>query len=324
MKFTFLVVRDCFSSGITGLLDSFAIANLWHQELTGSSENLFTTELVSLDGKPVTSSDCIELKAHKSITETSSLQYIILPPLYPSPHLGKQIDPALENWLLTKHRTNVPIAAVCTGSFLLAETGLLNGRLATTNWQFARRFRRMFPAVNLRPEQILTKDSNLVCTGAATAHMDLALMLIKEYGSKELAEICAKVLLVDLNRTSQAPYIFHHSRPKQKDRVIDKAQHYMEQHYADIKTIDEIAAYAGLSSRHFKRRFKQATDYSPLAYLQNIRIETAKQKLESTLDSVEEITQQIGYENASTFRRLFKDRTSLTPREYRNKFLKTG
>lgn len=322
MKFTFLVTGDCFSSGVTGLLDSFTIANLWHQELTGSSENLFTTELVSIDGEPVASSDCIEFKAHKSITQTKGPKYVILPPLYPSPQLGKQIDKKLKSWLLDCHHDNIPIAAVCTGSFLLAETGLLNGRLATTNWQFARRFSRMFPRVKLRTEQVLTMDSNLICTGAATAHMDLALMLIKEYGSKELAEVCAKVLLVDPNRTSQAPYIFELSRPKQKDRVISKAQRFMEVNFADIKTIDEIAAHVGLSSRHFKRRFKQATEYSPLTYLQNIRIETAKQKLESTLDSVDEITQQIGYENASTFRRLFKNRTSLTPREHRNRFSK--
>jgi transcriptional regulator GlxA family with amidase domain len=135
-----------------------------------------------------------------------------------------------------------------------------------------------------------------------------------------LSEVCAKVLLIDPNRTSQAPYFFEHHRKKHEDTAIAKAQRFIEKNYAAIRTIDEIACHAGLSSRHFKRRFKQATGYSPLPYLQKVRIELAKIKLESTLDSIDDITLQIGYENASTFRRLFKDRTSLSPREYRDKF----
>lgn len=320
MKFTFLITEDCFSSGVVGLLDTFAIANLWHKELSGRGEQLFTSELVSVDGSPVTSSDCIELKAHKSITETGNVEYIILPPVFPSSKLGRQLTKTVKGWLVENKRAGVPIAAVCTGSFLLAETGLLDGRTATTNWQFARQFQLLFPKVNLRPDMILTEEDGLVCTGAATAYLNLGLSLIQRYGTEDLSEVCAKVLLVDPNRTSQAPYFFERHRKKHKDTAIAKAQRFMDKNYAAIKTIDEIAYHAGLGSRHFKRRFKQATDYSPLTYLQKVRIESAKKKLESTLDSIDDITFQIGYENASTFRRLFKDRTSLSPREYRDKF----
>lgn len=320
MKFTFLITEDCFTSGVVGLLDTFAIANLWHQELTGSCEQLFISELVSVDGRPVTSSGCIELKAHKSITETGNVEYIILPPVFPSSKLGQHLTKKVKVWLLENNRAGVPIAAVCTGSFLLAETGLLDDRVATTNWQFFRRFQQLFPKVKLRPEMILTEEDGIVCTGAATAYLNLGLSLIRRYGSEDLAEVCAKVLLIDPNRTSQAPYFFEHHRKKHEDRAITKAQLFMGKNYAVIRTIGEIACHAGLSSRHFKRRFKQATGYSPLTYLQKVRIELAKKKLESTLDSIDDITLQIGYENASTFRRLFKDRTSLSPREYRDKF----
>lgn len=320
MKFTFLVTQDCFSSGVVGLLDTFAIANLWHQELTGKCEQLFTSELVSVDGRSVTSGGCIELKAHKSITETENVQYIILPPVYPSPMLGRQLTKVVKGWLVQNNRAGIPIAAVCTGSFLLAETGLLDNRVATTNWQFSRRFQQLFPKVKLRPEMILTEEDGLACTGAATAYLNLGLSLIRRYGSENLSEICAKVLLVDPNRTSQAPYFFERHRNKHEDKAIAKAQQFMEKNYAVIRTIDEIACHAGLSSRHFKRRFKQATGYSPLPYLQKVRIEIAKIKLEATQDSIDDITLQIGYENASTFRRLFKDRTSLSPREYRDRF----
>lgn len=320
MKFTFLITEHCFTSGVVGLLDAFTIANLWQQELTGDREQLFTTELVSIDGGPITSSGCIELKTHKSITETEKPEFIIVPPVFPSAKLGHQVTQNVKNWLVENNRHSVPIAAICTGSFLLAETGLLDDRMATTNWQFARKFQQLFPKVKLRPELILTEEDGLICTGAATAYLNLGLSLIRRYGSEELANVCAKALLIDPNRTSQAPYFLERRAEKHTDAAIEKAQRLMRQKFSKIQTIDEIADHVGISSRHFKRRFKQAAGCSPLTYLQNIRIEFAKKKLESTLDSIDDITLQIGYENASTFRRLFKTRTSLSPREYRDKF----
>lgn len=324
MNFTFLVTDDCFSSGVVGLLDTFTIANLWHQELTGSRKKLFATELVSIDGRPVTSSGCIELRTHKSISEARDVEFIILPPVFPSSKLGQQLTTAVRRWLVENNRMSVPIAAVCTGSFLLAETGLLDGHVATTNWQFARRFQHMFPKVRLRPELILTEEAGLICTGAATAYFNLALTLIQRYGTRELAGACAKALLIDPNRESQAPYFLEPKQENHADMAIKKAQRFIEKNYAEIAIIDEVADHVGISPRHFKRRFKQATGQGPLAYLQNFRIELAKKKLELTRDSIDEITLQIGYKNASTFRRLFKDRTSLSPREYRDKFARAG
>ena len=320
MKFTFLIIEHCFTSGVVGLLDSFTIANILQQRLTGNPKQLFTTELISINGRPITSSGCIELKINRSITETTNLEYIIVPPVFPSEKLGRQLSQNVTNWLIENHKRHIPIAAICTGSFLLAETGLLDDRVATTNWQFARRFQKQFPKVKLRPELILTEEDGLICTGAATAYLNLGLSLIRRYGSEELSNVCAKALLVDPNRTSQAPYFLERPIEKHADPAIEKAQRLMQRKYSEIHTIDEIANHVGISSRHFKRRFKQAAGCSPLTYLQNIRIELAKKKLESTVDSIDDITLQIGYANSSTFRRLFKTRTSLSPREYRDKF----
>ncbi len=324
MKISFLLAENCFSSGIAGLLDTFTIANLWQQQLSGPGKQLFATELVSADGRPVTSSGCIRLMAQRSIAETGDAEYIIIPPLVPGPHLGSQATREIKGWLTANHRAGVPIAAICTGAFLLAETGLLDGRTATTNWQFARRFRRLFPRVKLRAERIITEEDGLICTGAATAYLDLGLNLIERYGSRELAAVCARALLVDPNRSSQAPYFLERGLDSHADTTIARAQRFMEQNQAGIDSIDTIAAHVGISSRHFKRRFRAATGTSPLAYLQNLRIELAKKKLESTLESIDDITRQIGYQNASTFRRLFKRRTSLSPREYRDKFGRKG
>ena len=158
MHFTFLITENCFTSGVTGLLDAFAIANLWQRQHTDNDKQLFTVELASGDGKPIKSVGCVELHPHKSLVEAKHVQYIIVPPVFPSPELGSQLQGDVKRWLIEKKRRDVPIAAVCTGSFLLAETGLLDDRVATTNWQFARKFRNHFPKVKLRPQMILTED----------------------------------------------------------------------------------------------------------------------------------------------------------------------
>ncbi len=320
MKITFLAAENCFASGIVGLVDAFTIANLWHMDLTGSREPLFVTEVVSQDGNPVMTSGCIQIIADRSIDDSGDTECIVLPPFIPVPRLRSPEVKYLKQWIINTHRIGIPIAAMCTGAFLLAETGLLDGRVATTNWHFARKFSRRYPKVKLRPEKILTEDEGLICTGAATAHFDFALHLIAKQGSQELANVCSKALLVDPNRVSQAPYFHDNILKKHTDTNIAKAQRFIEKNYANITSVDEIAGHVCLSPRHFKRRFKKATGDSPLFYLQSIRIDLAKKKLEATLDSIDDITLQIGYENSSTFRRLFKKRTSLSPREYRDKF----
>ncbi len=320
MKITFLAAENCLSSGLTGLIDTFTIANRWYTQLTGITEPLFTTEIVSGDGRPVLCSGGIRLVVNRAIDDAGNVEYIVIPPFIPVPRLDSFEMPRLTQWITDQHFAGTPIAALCTGSFLLAETGLLDGRAATTHWQFARKFKRRYPQVMLAVEEILTEDNGLICTGAATSYFNFGLAFIERYGSKELAGVCSKSLLVDPHRISQAPYIFELKKDTHADTCIAKAQQFMENNVAGISSIDEVAGHVCLSSRHFKRRFKRATGTSPLSYLQNMRIDLAKKMLESTLASIDDITLQIGYENSSTFRRLFKKHTSLSPREYRDKF----
>lgn len=320
MKITFLATDCCLSSGITSLLDMFAIANLWQASLTGNREPLFTTEIVTPEGRPVSSSGCITLLPQRAVADAVDSDLVILPPFVPVPDFTAAVDDGLRNWIIGRHAAGIPIAALCTGTFLLAATGLLDGRRATTNWQFARRFQRLFPAVKLEPDHLLTEDDGLICTGAATACYNLGLMLLHRYGSDELATVCAKALLIDPNRHSQAPYIIQNLTRQHRDDRILKAQRFMEENFAKDVRMDAIAALVHLSPRHFKRRFRQATGSTPIGYLQSVRFETAKKRLETTDDTVEEITAQIGYDDSSTFRRLFKTQTGLSPREYRARF----
>lgn len=321
IKITFLAVEGCLSSSISNLMDAFTIANLWHSFWSGKTIPLFATEVVALEGKPVVSNNCIQINPHGTLEDIAKSDYLIIPAFVAIPESRQMQDPRILDYLHRQHVSGTTLAAVCTGAFLLAETGLLNGKIATTNWQFAKKFRQRYPKVRLDIDNILTEEDNLICTGAATAIMNLALKIIKREGSGRLASACAKALLIDPNRKSQAPYSLYIQSERHNDGEILKAEQYMLDHLDSNIVIDEVAEFVCISSRHFKRRFKDATGDSPLNYLQKLRIDEAKNQLENTLESINEITRRVGYEDDSAFRRLFKRHTSLSPREYRDKFL---
>ena len=320
-RITFWAGEGCMFSGIAGLMDAFSIANLWQQAMgPKGAAPLFETRVVTNDGRPVRAYGGIEFKPDGALGDGPEADFIIVPPFLPHVvPLPPEEDPLYE-WVRDHHGRGKQVGTMCSGTFLLAETGLLDGRVATVNWHFARMFKERYPRVNLKPELIMSEDDGLICTGATTAMFHLALHIISRFGSRELAAICSKVLLVDPSRHSQTPYMITDFDKSHGDTTILNAQFQMETRFADNLQIDDLAGEAGLSSRHFKRRFKQATGESPLEYLQRVRIEQAKKRLETTRDSMNEITWQIGYEDSSSFRRLFKRFTGLAPREYRDKF----
>ena len=320
-KMTFLAIDGCLFSSINNLIDAFGIANLWHRALreTGPAP-LFETEIVSVDGGGVRANGNVCIQPHRAMADAGAADMIFLPAFCEMGHLEAPGIDAVLDWLVTRYRQGTPIATTCTGAFLLAETGLLNGRVATTNWQFARKFQRRYPNVHLQTDRIMTEDHGLICAGASTAIFNLALHLIARFGGEALSTVCAKAFLVDPHRDSQAPYVIFRSRKDHGDEKVLAAQQWMEANYARNITIDDAARQVGISPRHFKRRFRKATGANPLVYLQNVRIEAAREKLETTQESVNDITYCIGYEDSSTFRRLFKREMGLSPREYRDKF----
>lgn len=324
---TFLAYPNCTMSCISGPIDAFSIANLWcglEQGLNTECTPLFDWDIVTMDGNPVQGNGRIAIHPTASIHDVNATDCILIPGFLPPLDFIGDVPQELTAWLRQRHRQHTMIGTICTGTFLLAETGLLDGRIATTNWSFAGYFRKQYPAVRLKPDRILTEDSGLVCSGATTSFLDLCLYLIEKFGSEELASRCAKSLLVERNRRSQSPYVIFDYQKNHADRKVLKAQDHMEKQFPETISIETLAQDLGVSPRHFKRRFKKATGDSPLAYLQRVRIEAAKQKLETTRETIDEITCQVGYEDSNSFRRLFRKHTGLSPREYRERFARTA
>lgn len=323
---TFLAYPDCAVSCITGCIDAFAIANRWNTFTGRPRDNgapLFTWDVVSLDGTPVQGGSGFMVQPDASIHDVEQTDLILLPGFLPPLNFIGMVPEALAAWLKKHNKKGAMIGTICTGAFMLAETGLLDGRIATTNWAFAEYFRKLYPSVNLKPERIIAEDGNFISSGATTSFLDLCIYLIEKFGNGELARYCSKSLLVEPGREMQSPFFIFHFQKDHGDETVLKAQLHMEDNFSQAISIEALASELGISPRHFIRRFKTATGDSPLLYLQRLRIEAAKQKLEETMKTVDEITRQVGYENTNSFRKLFKNNTGLSPREYRNRFSKT-
>jgi transcriptional regulator GlxA family with amidase domain len=232
-------------------------------------------------------------------------------------------SPRLVEWLRRMHGQGATLCSTCTGVLLLAETGLLDGSEATIHWAFAPTFRRCHPRVELRLDEVLVTGGarqEFVMTGGVASWHDLALHLVSRNVGPEAAAALGRLLMLEWHGAGQAPYRGFLPPRDHGDGVVLQLQDWAEQHYMIADPVEEMATRAGLSKRSLERRFTQATGCAPLAYVQALRIETAKQRLERSTKPVDEIAAEIGYENASFFRRLFKRLTHMTPAAYRRRF----
>ncbi len=319
-----LVTRECYLSGITGPIDLFNIANQhWQYHTEDATEPLFQWRLLSLDGEAVTSSCGIRLAVDRPLDD-SDYDAILVPGLHYRNEAGFRVllseMQVLIPWLLTQHQNNALLAATCTGTFVLADTGLLNGRHATTTWWLSRLFRHLYPAVLLQDDRMIVEDSGLICAGAVTSYLNLALHLVEKFAGQAIAAQCARLMLIDSKQLSQAPFANLQVGWQHQDDVVSQAQSWMQRNLHRELNLEDIANSISVSSRTLIRRFKEAAGQTPLAFLQSLRVEAAKRLLENTDLSLEMIVEKVGYSDVSSFRRLFSRTTQLTPREYRSRF----
>ncbi|MCF6178063.1 MAG: helix-turn-helix domain-containing protein [Geopsychrobacter sp.] len=321
LNIAILAFDNCLQSSIAGPLDLFTVANWEKKKRNKTDKTPFCRwEVLTLDGGPVVCFSQEPLVPHCSIASCRQPDLIILPSVLGNIEALRQ-EKEVISWLKEQHGRGTIIASICAGAFLVAEAGILNGREATTHWQLADRFHQTYPKVKLQEDKILIDGDDYICAGGTSAHQDLAIYLLEKFGSAELADSCARMMLIDRSRRHQAPYIRFRRQKNHGDKQVALVQRYLEQHLTERTSVVKMASMAQMVERTFLRRFKKATGDSPLEYLQRLRVEAAKRLLERGETRIGLITSAVGYEDASSFRRLFKQIAGVSPTVYRRRFV---
>ena len=316
------------ASAITGVIDLFRLAGVtWKRINNLPPEQAFTTRFLTEGGKPCRCINGMTLLAdgdwrdHPAGNPEADL--VIVPTIGAPMAQVLAANPELIQWLSGFREAatgQVRVASNCTGAFLLAEAGLLDGRQATTHWGFSNQFRQRFPSVDLQPAKLITVDGHIACAGGGMAWWDLGVYLVERFAGTKVARELAKAFVIDAGRTSQASYGALQARRYHSDGAVLRLQDWLEANYTRPVTLPTLARLAGLTERSLIRRFKAATGDTPTGYLQILRIESARQHLENSRAAVEEVTRMVGYEDVSSFSRLFRKHTGLSPGAYRARF----
>jgi len=293
---------------------------LWNWLHGDALQPRFRVRTASIDGGSVTSLCSLGLTPEFSIHDIKHTDIIILPASGWDVQDRIAKNTSLLPWLRKWHASGAYIAGICTGVGFLAECGLLDGRQATTHWGVADILRQRYPKVLWRPEQFVTEDSRLLCSGGIYASIDLSLYLVEKFCGHEIALQCAKSLLLSMPRGRQSGYSVLPLSPPHSDDKIRQAEEYLQEHFDGDVSIDTLADRVGMGPRNFIRRFKAATGRVPGAYIQMLRVAAAKELLEQGATSIQSVCSKIGYEDVAFFRSLFKRHTGMTPAEYRTRF----
>jgi len=318
---TVLFLDQTFSSTAVGPMEVFRHAgNLWNV-LTGSQPTpYFRVTTASADGRAVRCDGPIEIKPDMALKDVRKTDLIFIPTT------GLGIEDVVERnapvvpWMHRWHKRGAEIASVCSGVGLVAASGLLDGRRATTHWGLAARFREMYPKVNWMPELMVTEDHGFYCGGGVHAALDLSLYLVEKFCGHDVAMQSAKAMLIETPRAWQAGFAIVPLKTEHSDESISNAQEWLHENFHKTFPLEAPAKKAGMSLRNFVRRFKEATGDSPLSYIQKLRIAAAKRLLESDHRTMQEISDAVGYQDVAFFRNLFQRHTGVSPSAYRERF----
>ena len=257
-----------------------------------------------------------------NIKEIENTDLVIIPSLSHDYDNILRDNKELIDWIREQYKSGAEIASICTGAFLIAATGLLEGKSCSTHWNAATGFKRLFPNVKLHIDKLLTVEKGIYTNGGAYSFLNLILFLVEKYFDRQTAIVCSKIFQIDMDRTSQSPFFIFQVQKNHGDELISEAQTYIEENLSEKISFEELASKLAISRRNFDRRFIKATGNTPVEYLQRVKVEVAKKTLERGRKSIFEVMNEVGYADDKAFREVFKKITGLSPLDYRLKFNK--
>lgn len=307
-------------SSIVGAYKIFTRANLYRKEI--NKKEVFKIELAGISKKVEFYDGLFTVKPHVHISDITKTDLIIIPSLnhnYNKAVAGNQL---LVDWIEQQYYGGAEVASICTGAFLLAASGLIDGKTCSTHWSAAENFRVMFPKVNLETDKLITDENGIYTNGGAYSFLNLIIYLVEKYYDRQTAIFCSKVFQIEMDRHSQSSFIIFKGQKQHSDEMVQKAQAYIESSPGEKISVEQLSSKFSVGRRNFDRRFIKATGNTPVEYAQRVKIEAAKKAFENGNKTINEVMYQVGYSDPKAFREVFRKITGMSPLEYRTKYNK--
>ena len=285
-------------------------------------KELFKIELAGISKKVEFYDGLFTVKPHTNISAITKTNLIIIPSLNHNYQKAVKENKLLIDWIEKQYKDGAEIASICTGAFLLASSGLLDGKSCSTHWAAADNFRSMFPKVNLQTDKLITDENGIYTNGGAYSFLNLMIYLVEKYYDRQTAIFCSKVFQIEMDRQSQSAFIIFTGQKLHGDEMVKKAQAYIESKLDEKISVEHLSSRFAVGRRNFDRRFIKATGNTPVEYSQRVKIESAKKAFETSRKTINEVMYEVGYSDVKAFREVFRKITGMSPLEYRNKYNK--
>lgn len=307
-------------SSITGTYEIFSKANQYWKD-HGKGE-LFTIQLAGIAKKVDFNTGLFTVKPHTAISAIGKTDLIIIPSLNHNYKLALKGNQLLIDWVQQQYKNGAEIASICTGTFMLAASGLLNGKVCSTHWSVAENFRMMFPKVILQTDKLITDEKGIYTNGGAYSFLNLMIYLIEKYYDRQTAIYCSKVFQIELDRNTQSEFTIFSGQKQHDDEMVQQAQAYIEKNLEEKISIEDLSLKFNVGRRNFDRRFIKATGNTPIEYTQRVKTESAKKAFETSRKTVNEVMYEVGYADVKAFREVFRKYTGMSPLAYKEKYNK--
>jgi len=307
-------------SSIVGAFKIFTRADAYWKE--SGKKGLFKIQLAGISKKVEFYEGLFTVKPHTHISEISKTDLIIIPSLNHNYQKAVKGNKILIDWIGKQYKGGAEIASICTGAFMLASAGLLDGKSCSTHWSAADNFRHMFPKVNLQADKLITDENGIYTNGGAYSFLNLVIYLVEKYYDRSTAIFCSKVFQIEMDRQSQSAFIIFKGQKLHGDEMVKEAQSYIENRLHEKISVEHLSSSFAVGRRNFDRRFIKATGNTPLEYSQRVKMESAKRTFETSRKTINEVMYEVGYSDVKAFREVFRKITGMSPLDYRNKYNK--
>lgn len=307
-------------SSIVGSYKIFSRANAIQKER--GKAPVFKIQLAGISEEVNFYDGLFSVKPHTHIANISKTNLVIIPSLNHNYNAAIKDNQEMIDWIAKQYRKGAELASICTGAFLLAAAGLLEGKTCSTHWAAAGSFQNLFPNINLQTDQLITDENGIYTNGGAYSFLNLIIYLIEKYYDRQTAVYCSKVFQIEMDRNSQSAFSIFTGQKKHGDEMVQKAQAYIESKLHERISVADLSARFSIGRRNFDRRFIKATGNTPLEYAQRVKIESAKKLLESSRKTVNEVMYEVGYSDVKAFREVFRKITGMSPLEYKARYNK--